>query len=104
MAEHEGGGGAQSQFVRSFHNRKPFSRRHLVRAYALPHLIIENFGGSAREAAKPRGHQFGKEFAHCHLERRSAVAYLERREGVHVYLRNRAFGGADDGEVRFAGI
>ena len=104
VPEHDGGGGAQAYPVRGLDHFEPFAGVELVRTDALAHLVVEDLGRRAGEAAETLRAQPLQKRAQGHAERLRAVRDFERREGVHVHSRHRLLHGAQQGQIGVAGV
>ena len=104
MAEHDGGGGTQPEFVRGLHHAEPLVCVHLVGADHLPHVVIENFSGGAGQAIEPRIDQPRQKLAHRQAQRLRAVGDFQRRERMYVDAGCGAFHRTQDIEIGVAGV
>ena len=76
----------------------------LVRTDDRAHLVVEDFRRRARQRAEPGVLQLRQEVAQRQPERRGALRHLQRRERVHVHVRQRRLDRAADVEIGRAGV
>ena len=90
--------------MRGAHHLEPLRRVHLVRADHRPHLVVEDLRRGAGQCAKPGILQLRQEIAQRQPERRRALRHLQRRERMHVHIRQRVLDRAADAEIGRAGV
>ncbi len=93
--------------MRGAHDLEPLLGAQLVGAEHAPHLVVEDLGGRARQAAEPGVAQLLEVVAQAPALGRGALPDLERREGVDVQVRQLGADGAHEVEVpgaREAGV
>ena len=104
VAEHDRGGGGQTDAVCGLDHLQPLRRGQFVGADHRADIVAKDFRCRARQRAKPCVLQPGQECRQRQPQRFCAVPHFERRERVHVDARRGGFRGAKDREVRLAGI
>ena len=90
--------------MRRLDHREPLRGRELVRAEHGAHLVVEDFGRGARQAAEPRAAQPVEIVADGKPETGRAVMHFQRRERMDVDAGHGALGGVEDGEIGRAGV
>ena len=104
VAVHDRGRGAQPLAVRRAHHVQPLLRVDLVRRDDLPDLVVQDLRRRAGQGAQPRRLQLPEKLAHGLLQRRRALEHLQRRERMHMHVRQRRLDGLGDTDIGVAGI
>src|SRR5438309_1697035 len=104
MTEHDGRGGTKPAEVRRLDDREPLRCGKLVRAEHGAYVVVEDFGGGARQAAEPGAAQPVEIIADGQAEAGGAVVYLQRRERMNMDVADGALGGFEYVEIGGAGV